>query len=143
MYYYYFFSLNNLFFSPDQLDVLLHHVEFDEEAYPLDRQTVEKIRNLQTQAEDISDKAIPYVDNTDPQYYKRKYSRGHYMVTQFSSKASSPEKSSLFIFRLIIVKHSQFFSQKSGAFAVQKLRTFFPANISVYLIYIYIFFLLE
>lgn len=55
----------------DQLDVLLHHVEFDEEAYPLDRQTVEKIRNLQTQAEDISDKAIPYVDNTDPQYYKR------------------------------------------------------------------------
>ena len=56
----------------DQLDVLLRHIELDEEAYPLDRQTVENIRQIQKQAEVVSDKAAPYIESSDPEYYKRK-----------------------------------------------------------------------
>ena len=73
------------------MEVLLHHIEFDEEAYPLASQTVEQIRELQKLAEDVSDKAIPYVENLDPQYYKGKYSKplketAHQIIRMLTNK---------------------------------------------------------
>ena len=57
---------------PGILKVLLHHIDYDLETWPLDGATLQTIRDTQALAEAVSDKALPYVEATDPQYYQRK-----------------------------------------------------------------------
>ncbi|XP_060562399.1 UPF0764 protein C16orf89 homolog [Ruditapes philippinarum] len=48
------------------LKVLLYHIENDIESWPIDGATIKVIRDLQTLATDISDKALTYVEASDP-----------------------------------------------------------------------------
>ncbi|KAL4239489.1 hypothetical protein ACF0H5_000304 [Mactra antiquata] len=53
------------------LKVLLYHIRQDLESWSLDESTIKHIQDLQMLAETLSDKAIPYVQQSDPMYYSR------------------------------------------------------------------------
>ncbi|KAH3869361.1 UPF0764 protein C16orf89 homolog [Dreissena polymorpha] len=52
------------------LKVLLHHIDYDQDAWPLSSATIDHIRRLQVRASDVSDKAIPFIAISDPPYYQ-------------------------------------------------------------------------
>ncbi|WAQ96525.1 CP089-like protein, partial [Mya arenaria] len=75
------------------LKVLLNHIDYEQESWPLDEDILQAIRDVQSMAMDVSDKAIPFVEITDPPYYRMLGTliQRDFWAIDFASKDLSPK----------------------------------------------------